>query len=56
MANKKVVKIRDNQSFYVGDIIDIISRIKKGALSKVVQKSLRTAYEKGELEEFLEDE
>ena len=49
-------RIRDNQSFYVGDTIDIVSRIKKGDLSKAIQKALRIALDKGELKEFLEDE
>ena len=49
-------RIRDNQSFYIGDTIDIVSKMKKGALSKAIQKSLRLAFDNGELEEFLEDE
>lgn len=57
MQEKQTIKrIRDNQSFYVGDTLEIVSRIKKGDLSKAVQKALKKAYKKGDLDEFLEDE
>lgn len=52
----EVKRIRDNQSFYVGDSIDIVEKMKKGTLSKAIQKALRIAYDSGELKEFLEDE
>lgn len=48
--------VRDNQSFYVGDARGVISKLKKGALSKAVQKALQYAYDSGELAEFLDDE